>query len=74
MIGLFFVGVAMPFRFLFVYAAFLRQGGRDSLPTSFSGSCDSLHQPNLALRRGSLQIGVLGAPFAPLLRVLRNLA
>jgi hypothetical protein len=33
-IGLFFLGVALLLRFLFVYARFLREGGRDSLPGS----------------------------------------
>lgn len=36
-IGLFFVGVSMLLRFLFVYAAFLREGGRDTLPKSILG-------------------------------------
>ncbi|HEY3409003.1 MAG TPA: hypothetical protein VGK53_12590 [Propionicimonas sp.] len=36
-IGLFFLGVAMLLRFLFVYAAFLRQGGIDTLPASVFG-------------------------------------
>jgi len=36
-IGLFFLGVSTLLRFLFVYAAFLRQGGRDTLPKSIVG-------------------------------------
>jgi hypothetical protein len=36
-ISLFFVGVAMLLRFLFVYAGFLREGGRETLPRSLLG-------------------------------------
>lgn len=36
-IGLFFVGVALLLRFLFVYAAFLREGGRETLPHTALG-------------------------------------
>lgn len=36
-ISLFFVGVGMLLRFLFVYAGFLREGGRETLPRSLLG-------------------------------------
>jgi len=36
-IGLFFLGVALLLRFLFVYAAFLGEGGRETLPHTALG-------------------------------------